>query len=123
MASPNAGGFVEITINGKRYAPAGEIEVEETNFESEVQDNHDGTISRSQKPGHYKMKLTLRDRQGPSIVREIYLADRIDVSGVEKQMGRTVILTGAFAVGKPARNTRTGEITNIELVSDTLQYA
>lgn len=123
MASPNAGGFVELTINGRRYMPAGEIEVEETNFEAEVQNNHDGSISRTQKPGHYKMKLTLRDRQGPSIVREIYLADRIDVSGVEKQMGRTVLLTGAFAVGKPARNTATGEISNIELVSDTLQYA
>lgn len=123
MASPNAGGFVELTIDGKRYSPAGEVELEETNFEAEAQNNHDGTVSRTQKPGHYKAKLTLRDRQGPSIAREIYLADRIDVSFVEKQMQRTVLLTGAFAVGKPARNTATGEISNIELVADTISYA
>lgn len=123
MASPNAGGFVELTIDGERHSIAGELEAEETNFEAEAVTNQDGSISRTQKPKPFKFKLTLRDRQGPSIVQKIYKQDaRIDVSAVEKQMNRSILLTGAFATGAPSRNTATGEISNIEICCDQLKY-
>jgi len=123
MASPNAGGFVVLKIDGVPHQIAGELEIEETNFEAEAQVNQDGSVSRTQKPKPFKFKLTIRDRQGPSIVRQIYRDDaRIDVSAVEKQMGRAVLLTGAFATGSPSRNTANGEISGIELVSDQIRY-
>jgi hypothetical protein len=118
MASPNAGGFVELTIDGTPYSPVGDVEVEETNFEAEAVTNQDGSISRTKKPKPFKIKLTLRDRQGQSIARALYAAERIDVSAVEKQMKRTVILTGGFATGTPSRNTASGEISGIEICSD-----
>lgn len=122
MASPNAGGFVEITIDGVPYSPVGDVEVEETNFEAEAVTNQDGSISRTQKPKPYKLVLTLRDRQGPSIVRALYAAERIDVSAVERQMKRTVILTGGFATGTAKRNTQSGEISGIEICSDSIRF-
>lgn len=123
MSSPNAGGFVELTIDGTRHSIAGELEIEETNFEAEAQVNQDGTISRTQKPKPFKFKLTIRDRQGPSIVTAIYKPDgRIDVSAVEKQMNRAVLLTGAFATGTPSRNTANGEISGIEICCDQFRY-
>ena len=123
MASPNAGGFVALKIDGVPYSISGELEIEETNFEAEAQVNQDGTISRTQKPKPFKFKLSIRDRQGPSIQRALFKDNaRIDVSAVEKQMGRTVLLTAAFAVGTPSRNTATGEISGIELVSDQVRF-
>lgn len=123
MASPNAGGFVELSINGVPYSIAGELEIEENNFEAEAPANQDGTISRTQKAQPYKFILTIRDRQGGSITRAIYGASRLDVTAVEKQMNRTVLLTNAFAIGKPKRNTANGEISNIEIASDTMTFA
>lgn len=123
MSSPNAGGFVELTIDGVRYSISGELEIEETNFEAEAQVNQDGTVSRTQKPKPYKFSLSIRDRQGPSIQRLLYRDDaRIDVSAIEKQMKRGVLLTGAFATGTPKRNTANGEISGIEIVSDQMRF-
>lgn len=123
MASPNAGGFVELSIDGTRFKIAGELEIEETNFEAEAQTNQDGSISRTQKPKPFKFKLSVRDEAGRNIVRQIFRDDRrIDVSAVEKQMGRACLLTGAFAVGAPSRNTANGEISGCELVSDQFRY-
>lgn len=121
MASPNAGGFVELTIDGVPYSPVGDVEVEETNTEAEAVTNQDGSISRTLKPKPFKIKLTLRDRQGASIARALYAAERIDVSAIEKHMKRTIILTGGFATGTPSRNTATGEISGIEICSDSMR--
>lgn len=121
MGSPNAGGFVELTIDGTPYSPVGDVEIEETNAEAEAVVNQDGSIQRTLKPKPFKIKLTLRDRQGPSIARALYAAERIDVSAVEKQMKRTVILTAGFATGTPSRNTASGEISGIEICSDQIR--
>lgn len=123
MASPNAGGFVELTLNGTPYSIAGELEIEETNFEAEAVVNQDGSIARTVKPKPRKMMLKFRDRQGTaSIVAEIFAQERFDVSARQVHMNRTVLLTGAFAVGKPKLNTANGEVDGIELVSDSIQY-
>lgn len=122
MASPNAGGFVEITIDGTPYSPVGDVEVEETNFEAEAVTNQDGSIARTQKPKPFKLMLTLRDRQGPSIMRALFAAERIDVSARQVQMKRTVILTGGFATGVPKLNTANGEISGIEICSDAIRF-
>lgn len=121
MASPNAGGFVEITIDGNPYSPVGDVEIEETNFEAEAVVNQDGSIARTQKPKPYRLMLTLRDRQGPSIMRALFAAERIDVSCRQVQMKRTVILTGGFATGTPKVNTASGEISGIQIESDSIR--
>ncbi len=116
MSGPNAGGFVELTINGVPYSAAGDIEIEESNIEAEAVTNQDGTVQRTIKPKPYKLMVTIRDRQGAaSIIRAINEAEVIDVSGREKHMGRTVLMTGAFATGTHKRNTATGEIDGFEL--------
>lgn len=122
MGSPNAGGFVEITIDGTPYSPVGDVEIEETNFEAEAVVNQDGSISRTQKPKPFKVMLTLRDRQGPSIMRALFAAERIDLSVRQMQMKRTVVLTGGFATGTPKVNTATGEISGIEICSDAIRF-
>ncbi len=123
MASPNAGGFVELTINGTPYSIAGELEIEETNYEAEAVANQDGTISRTQKPKPYRFELKIRDRQGPAVVAAIFQDNvLLDVSAIEKQMKRTVLLTGAFATGTPKRNTQNGEISGIKLESQSIRW-
>lgn len=123
MPSPNAGGFVELTIDGTPYSIAGELEIEESNFEAEAVTNQDGTVSRTQKPKPFRFELKIRDRQGPAIVRQLFGSERVfDVSAVEKQMKRTVLLTGAFATGTPKRNTQNGEISGIKLESQNIRW-
>ena len=111
----NAGGFVHITINGQVYRPVAEVEVEETNFSAEAVTNQDGSVQRTVQPKPFKVKLTLRDVEGQSIARALYEAESFDFSGVEREMKRRVIMTGAFATGEPSRNTANGEISGIEI--------
>lgn len=120
MASPNAGGFVYLTIDGVQYSPVGEVEIEPTNVEVESLTNQDGTISRSVKPKPYKIMVTIRDRKGLDI-NTIMLAERVDVSARERHMQRTVFLTGGFATGTVKRNTQNGEISGIEICGDTMR--
>lgn len=117
--SNNVGGRVDIRIDGEVYNPVAEITVEETNFEAEVVDNQDGSIGRSVKSGHFKVSMSIRDRKGLDINR-LY-TESFDFSGVERDMGRTILMTNAFATGKPKRNTVNGEIQNIEIVSAQYQ--
>lgn len=117
--SNNVGGRVDIRIDGEVYNPVAEVTVEPTNYEAEVVDNQDGTIGRSVKSGHFKVSLSIRDRKGLDISR--LFKESFDFSGVEREMGRTVLMTNAFATGKPKRNTVNGEIQNIEIVSSQYQ--
>lgn len=117
--SNNVGGRVDIRINGETYNPVAEVTVEPTNFEAEVVDNQDGTIGRSVKSSHYKVSMSIRDAKGLDISR-LYV-ESFDLSAVERDMGRTILLTDAFATGKPKRNTVNGEIQNIEIVSSKYQ--
>ncbi len=122
MPSPNAGGFVELSINGTPYSIAGELEMEELGYEREAVTNQDGTIQAVTKPAPRRFKLKFRDRQGPALVPQIFAAERLDVSAREVHMNRTTLLTQAFAEGKPSRNTQNGEIDGITLVSDQIQH-
>lgn len=117
----NAGGFVILTIDGQRYSPVGEVEVEPTNVEVEVNVNSDGSLSRAVKPKAYKLMVTLRDRKGLDI-ETIMNAESIDVSFFERHMNRTGFMTGAAATGTVKRNTQNGEISGIEMQSDNLRF-
>ncbi len=119
MADRNVGGRVDIRINGETYHPVAEVTVDPLNIEVEVVDNQDGSIGRSVKSGHYKVKMSIRDRKGLDIER--LFVESFDLSVFEREMGRSILLTDAFAVGKPERNTVNGEISNIEIVSDKYQ--
>ena len=117
--SNNVGGRVDIRINGEVYNPVAEVTIEPTNYEAEVVDNQDGTIGRSVKSSHFKVSMSIRDAKGLDINR-LYI-ESFDFSCVERDMGRTVMLTNAFATGKPKRNTVNGEIQNIDIVSAQYQ--
>jgi hypothetical protein len=121
MASPNAGGFVEITINGVPYSAVGDVEVEESNKEKEAVTNQDGTVQVTIKPKPYKVMLTLRDRQGASIIQALMEAEQFDLTSREPHMRRTVFMTNAFATGVLKRNTATGEIDGLEVCGASMR--
>jgi len=123
MASPNAGGFVELTINGTPYSIAGELKIRESNKAVESVVNQDGTINRIIKPQSRKFDLMIRDRQGASSIIETLLeADRLDVSAHESHMRRTVLLTDAFATGELVRDTSNGEISGVSIEASQIRY-
>ncbi len=115
MAS-TVGGRVDITLNGVPYSMVADVEIDEANIEAEVVDNQDGTIGRSVKSSHYEVDLKFRHKPGFSL--EQIMNATIDFSMVERDTGQTVIMTGAFLVGKPKRNTVTGEISGLKLAAD-----
>jgi len=122
MAVENAGGFVELSLNGVPYRIAGELVTEELGYEREAVVNSDGTVQAITKPAARKFTIKFRDREGQFLVQQIFAADRIDASAREVHMRRTTLLTGGRAVGKPTRNMGTGEIDGVEIVSDQVQY-
>jgi hypothetical protein len=117
--SNNVGGRVDIRIGGEVYNPVAEVTIMPSNIEVEVVDNQDGSIGRSVKSSHYRVKLTIRDKRGLDVER--LLVESFDFSGVERDMNRSILLTNAFAVGRPERNTVNGEISGLEIVSSQYQ--
>jgi len=112
----NAGGRVDITIDGVTYHPVADVEIEGSNIETEAVVNQDGTIARSIKPKPFRVTISFRDMAGLDI--NDLMARTFDFSCVERDMGRSILLTGAFLEGTPTRNTVTGEITGLSVVSD-----
>ncbi len=117
--SNNVGGRVDVRIGGEVYNPVAEVTIMDTNIEVEVVDNQDGSIGRSVKSSHFRVKMSIRDRAGLDINR-LYV-EAFDFTAVERDMGRSILLTNAFAVGRPERNTVNGEISGIEIVSSQYQ--
>ncbi len=119
MANPqlNAGGRVAIQLNGRWYHPVGDVSIEQTNIEPDEVVNQDGSVQRIVKPKSLKAKLTIRDRRGLNI-QELMEAHGFDATVDELDMQRRCLFTNAFAKGATSRNTQSGEIDGIEIVSD-----
>lgn len=112
----NVGGRVDITIDGQTYHPVADVEIEGSNIETEAVVNQDGTIGRSVRPKPFRANITFRDMAGLDV--NDLMARIFDFSCVERDMGRSVLLTAAFLEGTPTRNTVTGEISGLQVVSD-----
>jgi len=112
----NVGGRVEITINGRTYHPVAEVEVEGAGVEVQTEVNQDGTIGRSVKPKPYMVDIKYRDMGGLSMQQ--LMSESFDFSMRERETGKTILLTNAFHEGTPKRNTTTGEISGLKVVSD-----
>lgn len=119
MANVNVGGRVEIKIGNEVYHPVAEVKIVDTNVEVEVVDNQDGTIGRSVKSSHFELDMTIRNHAGLNVMR--LFSESFDLSCVEREMGRSILLTNAFAVGRPERNTVNGEISGVKIVSSQYQ--
>ena len=116
--SKTVGGRVEITIDGVAYHPVADVQLQESNLEVDVVDNQDGTVGRSVKSTHYELDITFRHMDGLNI--EQLMSRTFNFSMVEKDLGRSILMTNAFLAGKPKRNTTSGEISGLMLVSDQL---
>jgi hypothetical protein len=114
--SRTVGGRVSITLDGVTYHPVADVEVEGSRIEVETVTNQDGTIGRSVKPKPYKVNITYRDMRGLDL--EDLMSRTFDFSMIEQDTGRSVLLSNAFHEGSPTRNTTTGEISGLMVVSD-----
>lgn len=112
----NVGGRVDITIDGATYHPVADVEIEGANVENEAVVNQDGTIGRSIKPKPYRVKISFRDMAGLDV--NDLMTRTFDFSCVERDLGRSILLTAAFMEGTPSRNTVNGEISGLTVVSD-----
>lgn len=117
--SRNVGGRVAITLDGKVYHPVADVEVEGSRIEAEAVTNQDGTVGRSVKPKPYKVKIKYRDMAGLSL--DALMEGTFDFTMIEQDTRRTVILTEAFHEGTPTRNTVSGEVDGLTVVSDKYQ--
>ncbi|MFZ4807469.1 MAG: phage tail tube protein [Hyphomicrobiaceae bacterium] len=114
--SRTVGGRVSITLDGVTYHPVADVEVEGSRIEVETVVNQDGTIGRSVKPKAFKVKITYRDMRGLDM--EDLMSRTFDFSMIEQDTGRSILLSAAFHEGSPSRNSVTGEISGLTVVSD-----
>lgn len=120
MPNPNVGGRVDIRIGNEVWHPVAEVKIKESPFEAEVVDNQDGSIGRSIKSTHFEVDLTFRSYEGLDPRR--LFEGTFDFSMVERDRGgRSILLTNAFTVGQPERNTVNGEISGCKIVSSQYQ--
>lgn len=113
------GGRVEITLSGRIYHPVAAVKVDESNIEPEVVDNQDGSIGRSVKSTHFSADITFRHMDGLDI--QALIDSTFDFAMREIDTKQTVLLTDAFLTGKASRDTVTGEISGLTIVSDKYQ--
>lgn len=114
------GGRVDITIDGVTYHPVADVEVEESSIEVETVTNQDGTGGRSVKPKPYKVNIKYRHMDGLNV--HDLMSRSFDFSCVERDTGRTILLTNAWHEGTPKRNTVSGEIDGLMVVSFQGQF-
>lgn len=119
MAGKNVGGRVSITLNGVVYNPVAEVEYEGSNIEVESVSNQDGSVGRSVKTKPFKAKIKYRDMAG--IDMNELMAGFFDLTMIEIDTKRTVIMTDAFHEGTPSRNTVNGEIDGLTVVAEKCQ--
>lgn len=118
--SQTVGGRCDITINGVVHTAVAEIEIDESSIETDVVDNSDNTVGRVVKPSHYELDIKFRQMNGFN-VETLMNAGFFDLSMVERDLKQSIIMTGAFLKGKPKRNTATGEISGLTVVTDKLR--
>lgn len=114
--SRTVGGRVAITLDGVTYHPVADVEVEGSRVEVESVINQDGSVGRSVKPKPYKVKINYRDMRGLDL--DDLMTRSFDFSMIEQDTGRSILLSAAFHEGTPTRNTVTGEISGLMVVSD-----
>lgn len=116
----NVGGRVSITLNGVTYHPVADVEIEGSSIEVEAVSNQNGTVGRSVKSKPFKAKIKYRDMTGIDL--EDLMSGFFDFTMIERDTNRTLILTDAFHEGTPTRNTTSGEIDGLTVVSDRFRW-
>lgn len=110
----NVGGRIAFTVDGTPYHPAGNATVKEGGIEADAVANMDNTIGRVVKSGMWEVEISIRQWKGLNPLA--LLNGTFNFSMYEEELGRTLLLTNAFAKGKPSRNTENGEITGLTIV-------
>lgn len=118
MARETVGGRIDVSIGGRPYSTAGEIDLDESNIEPDAVVNQDGTVNRTVKPSPYSAKVKLRHTKELNI--QTLMGQYFDLTLYEKDIGRTTLFTDAFVKGKASRNTANGEYSEFEIVSDKI---
>jgi hypothetical protein len=113
----NAGGRVAVQLNNVWYHPVADVMIEQTSIEPDAVINQDGSVQRIVKPKALKAVITFRDRRGLDVQRLVEAAG-FDVTVDEVDMKRRCLFTNAFVRGVASRNTQSGEIDGLEVVSD-----
>ncbi len=113
-----AGGRVRITANGNMWSPRAAVTIVPVNFERKAESNQDGTLFVTTKAMPYSAKLSLSDRCGLKI--SDIMACPLDITIELVDVRRRYLLSKAVVVGRPEINTETGEISGLEVVTNTL---
>jgi hypothetical protein len=114
----NAGGRVALKVDNIWYHPVADVVIEPTNIEPDSVVNQDGSVQRIVKAKALKATITIRDRRGLDIMRLIEASGGIDATIDEIDMKRRCLFSNAFVQGAASRNTQSGEIDGLEIVSD-----
>ncbi|MCT8970583.1 phage tail tube protein [Microbaculum marinisediminis] len=111
----NAGGRVELTIDGVKYSARAAVTVRFANREVTGGANQDGGQYFTTEPRLYEMDIVLSDRCG--LRMEELLGCLIDVTAKLTDMGRRYLFTRARMTGRPSLASDTGEITGFTVMS------
>lgn len=111
------GGFISIEVDGEKWSPTeADIVINPSNVEVEDMANQDGSGAFTSKPVLPSAEIKFRKPCGMKW-NELMRKCRVNASIVEIDNGRTHLFTAGRIVGKPAVNTKTGEVDGLKVVS------
>lgn len=113
-----AGGRVRITANGNVWSARAAVTIIPINFERKAESNQDGTLFTTTKAMPYSAKFSLSDKCSFNI--EEVMACPLDITVELVDVRRRYLLSKSVVVGRPELNSETGEISGIEVVTNTL---
>lgn len=112
----NAGGRVELTIGGQKYAARAAVTIRPTNVEVTGGANQDGSQYFTTAPRLFEMDITFSDRCGLRI-GDLAGGCLIDVTANLVDMKRRYLFTRARMTGRPSVNSETGEISGMTVMA------
>ena len=115
-----SGGRVIITANGKKWTARTAAQIDYTDTERTVTANQDGSLAVSFKPMPPKATFSMSNECDFDLANLDNCNFDVTFDLIDARI--KFFFTNAIRVGRPKLNTETGEISGIEITSQTCTY-
>ncbi len=122
-----AGGRITIALGGTRYSPRGKATIDPSGLEHSVNENQDGTVSRSTKAKAVSAELSFDRGQASSgnarpMWDSAFMLQFFDCTILESDAGVLHTFTNASLIGTPKIDTETGEVAGLTIMCAQADY-
>jgi hypothetical protein len=120
MAGKDFGGIMKVSTSaGDTFSLRGKLKVLKAHAKNDAVTNQDGSVDRTMTPQAPSAELTFRDDDFD--FDAMLSGNRVNITIIEQQTGKTHLFTNAFWTGSPASDRMNGEVDSMGIVCESYQ--